>query len=185
MKKAISLFLLIIVIMLCFCGCEKTNSDSADKNSIPVESTVKENIVKESLSEKLIREIDGAYLEESKLSEFSTTLGMVKLAEKYTDKWKDVANEYYNKMMEYDGIVQPNEVNYSSEDFHNTLLKMKEDWEEYHNKEISNYMIVIHCIYDSGTICGPLLSQYEYEMYKDWALKLVDIYEQLGIDFDV
>jgi len=34
-------------------------------------------------------------------------------------------------------------------------------------------------------IYKPELRIKEYEMYKDWALKLVDIYEQLGIDFDV
>ena len=177
MKKIIAL-LLSFAICIAFCGCEnETGSDSAVSSVPTVDS--KESKVTESLSEKLIREIDGAYQKDSRLPEYSTTAGMVELAYKYTDKWKQVAEEYYAKIMEYKGNVQLSVTDYSSEDFHTFVSNMKTNWEEYSQKQCENYLKTQLYIYDSGTIVGPIMAHYKYELQKDWALEIVGIYEQL------
>lgn len=173
MNKIIA-FIFIAILLFCMCGCK---SEKAEINSSAIENTANE-----SLKDKLIREIDGAYLEEKyKNYEGLSTVDKCSLTEKYTGQWKQIADKYYNKMMEYNGITRHSEAYYSSENFHKALSNMKTNWENYHQVEASNYITAIQAIYNSGTICGPLSAEYEYEMQKNWALKLVGIYEQLNI----
>jgi len=124
---------------------------------------------KETLTEKLIREIDDAYHKEAELPEFSTTVGMIELADKYAGKWKQIADEYYNILIKNDNL-------------HTYILNMKNNWEEYYQTQCENYIEILHSIYDHGTIIGPIFAHYKYELQKDWALRLVEIYEQSHIE---
>ena len=201
MRKVISLICVVLILSICFCGCQKagagisdessslseslpqnTDAKNSDENSSSTEGLSNGNAPKESLTEKLIREIDGAYAEESKLPESSTTMGMVELADKYTKKWQQVADEYYNKIMEYDDIFTPNENYYSSDDFHSFVSNMKSNWEQYYQVQCENYLKTLQAIYSGGTIVGPLFANYKYKLQKEWTLQLVDICEQLDID---
>ena len=201
MRKVISLICVVLILSICFCGCQKagagisdessslseslpqnTDAKNSDENSSSTEGLSNGNAPKESLTEKLIREIDGAYAEESKLPESSTTMGMVELADKYTQKWQQVADEYYIKILEYDGIITPNENYYSSEDLHTFVSNMKTNWEKYNQVQCENYLKTLQTIYGAGTVVGPIVADYEYEMQKEWALQLVGIYQQLYID---
>lgn len=179
MKKNSVCLLLIAVLILSFVGCGRNNSNIVNENSSPAVSDVESFNAEQSLSEKLINEIDGAYSEDAKLPEYSATVGMIELANKYTEKWEQVADKYYNKIMEYDGIIKLSDDYYSSDDLHTFVLNMKTNWEQYNQVQCDNYMKTLRTIYASGTIVGPLYADYEYEMQKEWALQLVDIYEQL------
>jgi len=148
----------------------------------PIDGTLLRNIsdypIHETLTEKLLREIDNEYKKESFEGDGSTG-AMVDRADKYTKKWQDVADEYYNKLMEYDGIVQMDETCiYSSDDFHNFIKNMKTSWEKYHAEQCKNYEKALYAIY-AGSIVGPIFADYKYDAQKDWALQLVAIYEQL------
>ena len=48
---------------------------------------------------------------------------------KYTKKWKQVADEYYDKITKYEGIAQLDENYYSSDDLHTFVSNMKINWE--------------------------------------------------------
>jgi len=138
-----------------------------------------QNTVSESLADKLAREIDSAYAKELELPEASSTIGMIEAANKYTDKWKQVADEYYNIIMAYDGITQPSEAYYSSDDLHTFVSNMKTSWEQYNQVQCENYLKTLQTIYGGGTIVGPIMADYKYDMQKEWALRLVKIYQQL------
>lgn len=138
-----------------------------------------DNEVQETLSERLVREIDSTYREEQKSPEDGSTIGMVELSNKYAQKWKQVADEYYDKIMKYDGITQLDENYYSSDDLHTFVSNMKKSWESYNKEQCDNYGKTLSAIYGGGTIIGPLLADFEYNMQKDWALRLVNIYEKL------
>lgn len=172
-----------MILAVSLCGCKKDAEKETDNNSdvgaASLTSSIEDEGIKESVYEKLIREIDGAYAEESKLPESSTTFGMIELADKYTEKWKQVADEYYDKIMKYNGIISLNENYYSSDDLHIFVSNMKTTWEEYKQEQCDNYLKTLQTIYEGGTIVGPLFAEYRYEMQKEWALQLVDIYEQL------
>ena len=132
----------------------------------------------ESLSEKLIREIDGAYDEEMKSPEDSSTAGMCAISEKYTKKWQAVADEYYNKLMQCD-IKKTNETSYyTTQEFHTFIKNMKTSWEKDHAIQCENYKKTLYAIY-GGTIVNTLYADYVYNEQMEWALKLVGIYEQL------
>ncbi len=148
----------------------------------PIDGTLLRDIsnypIPETLTEKLLREIDNEYKKESFEGD-SSTGAMVDRADKYTKKWQDVADEYYNKLMEYDGIVQNDETCiYSSDDFHNFIKNMKTSWEKYHAEQCENYEKALYAIY-AGSIVGPIFADYKYDAQKDWALQLVSIYEHL------
>ncbi|MBE6798051.1 MAG: hypothetical protein E7531_06960 [Ruminococcaceae bacterium] len=81
--------------------------------------------------------------------------------------------------MKYDGITQLDENYYSSDDLHTFVSNMKKSWESYNKEQCDNYGKTLSAIYGGGTIIGPLLADFEYNMQKDWALRLVNIYEKL------
>ena len=95
MKKIIGIVFCVALLMLCGCGEQAEQASTSE--------------VVETTAQRLAREIDSAYQEEENLPENSTTVGMVELNNKYTEKWAKVADEYYNKLMAYNGIVQPAE----------------------------------------------------------------------------
>ena len=131
------------------------------------------------LYDKLIENIDKAYKTEQELPEFSTTGGMVQLAEQYSLKWQEVAEEYYSKLMEYRFAEEYPDMGQTTEKLHKVISDMKESWERYYTEEIANYEIVLNQIYAGGTIRHPLLADRRYELNMEWALKLVSIYEAL------
>jgi len=186
-KMAVLLCCVFLVLSLCACkndSAKETNNYNVGSNSLTIsmEHDVGEDQVAESLYEKLIREIDGAYAEESKLPESSTTVGMVELADKYAKKWQQVADEYYNKIMEFDENIAPSEIYYSTDDLHTFVSNLKTNWEAYYQVQCENYLKTLQAIYNGGTIVGPIFADYKYEMQKEWALQLVGICQQMYIE---
>lgn len=132
-----------------------------------------------SLSEALLQMIDGAYKEESKFPENCSTVGMCELADKYTKKWKEIADEYYDKIMAYDEDIQLSDAYYSTDDLHTFVSNMKTSWEKYNKEQCENYVKVLETIYPGSPEITITSANYAYELQKEWAIKLVEIYEQL------
>ncbi len=132
------------------------------------------------LTDMIVENIDKAYKADQELPEFSTTGGMVQLAEQYSLKWQSVAEEYYGKLMEYRFSEEYPEMGQTTEELHKVISDMKESWERYYTEEIKNYEIILNQIYAGGTIRYPLLADYRYELNMEWALKLVSIYDSLS-----
>lgn len=204
MKRTLAFILVALMIASSLCGCKASDGIGGSTTTTTTTTTTTgltttttsasattttttgqaddQDIEAETLREKLLREIEGVYLEEQKLPEYSTTLGMIELADTYTEKWKQVADEYYNKIMEaeieeYDESVQPN---YSSDDLHTFVSNMKTSWEKYYQEQCDNYYKVLKANYGPGTIVGPIFANYKYEMQKEWALRILDIYQQVA-----
>lgn len=131
-----------------------------------------------SLSEKLDIEIDHAYVLEQSDPENQSTAGMVELSVKYAAKWAQVAEEYYRKIMKHQ-LEEPSEIYGTSEDLHTYVTNMKNDWEAYYASQCENYEKTLVAIYGGGSIIGPIFADYQYNMQRDWALRLVKIYQQL------
>ena len=172
--------LVLISVILVLSSCTLKNETDGDLTISSTNSDTYE--IAESLYERLIREIDDAYLEEQDAPENCTTVGMVELSDKYAEKWKNVADEYYDKIMEYDGIVQPSDHYYSSDDLHTYVSNLKTNWEKYNQVQCENYLETLRAIYGSGTVVGPIFADYKYELQKDWALQLVVIWQQLSFE---
>lgn len=147
----------------------------------PIDGELLRNIYKyeipEALSYKLIREIDGAYKKEI-LESDDSNITLLEITYKYIEKWQDVADEYYKKLIEYEDIVVINSTSYSADDFHEFIKNMKTNWERYNTEQCENYEKVLYAIY-GGTMISLISAEYRYEAQKDWALQLVSIYEQL------
>lgn len=126
---------------------------------------------------RLTKEIDEARSVE--LETAISTADMVYVNQKYADMWQDVANKYYEKIMNYNGIIQPSDNYYTSDDLHTFVSTMKNNWEQYYKIESENYLKTLQAIYQGGTVTSTIISSYHYNMQKEWALRIVDIYEQL------
>ncbi len=177
MKKILAILLTFAVIGLSLCGCNKdTNVDSQKKPLSETNSAYQENA--ETLSEKLIREIDGVYLEEQKKPEYTTTIGMIELAEQYTKKWKQVADKYFSEIMNYNGATSLYE---TTDDLHSSVSDMKSKWEKSSKEQYANYVKTLETTYKGGTIIGPIAANYKYQLQKEWALQLIGIYEELDV----
>ena len=196
MKKMTAFMFLVVFVMLISCGCEKGqagqsegtvghSAETAESSSAAVSETggssAQIEYPQELLTDKYIREIDGAYAEEAKLPDSGTTAGMVQLANKYADQWAAVADEYYQKIMEYDGIIEPSEDYDSPDDLHAFVSNMKKNWDQYYQVHLENYVGTLKCIYGTGTIVGPVAASQRYSMQRDWALLILEICDLLGI----
>ncbi len=195
MKKIIAV--LFVVLLLCVSGCDTvtpgadvpassssttTTTTTMTTTTTSATATNTQAALPESLVEKLTREIEGAYIEEQKLPESSTTLGMIELSARYTEKWKEVADEYYQKIMAYDDVELVEAYNYSADDLHTFVSNMKTNWEQYNQTACENYRKVLQTQYGLGSIVGPIFAEYQYEKQKEWALELVGIYQQFHVD---
>ena len=181
MKRIVAFVL--FSILLCFCSCKVTEAEVNETPFIAQE---------ESISEEILRSIEGEYEKDSRKPEYTTTPGMIALNEKYADKWEAVSEEYYDKILAvledseyYDRIINitsesPKE---TKEEFRKNLDKLKASYDEYAKNRLEFYAQAAGLRYAGGTIFGPKYATQHYELKKEYALQLVGIYEELTFDF--
>lgn len=180
MKRGWAL-LSVVAVLLYLCGCQAASTSCGTTTGATMTTTtVSDGHHYETLSARLTREIDEAYIAEQLLPEYASTVGMLELANTYAAKWAVAAQECYDKLMAYD--IEPSSVHeYSSDDLHASIAAMKTNWEQYYQTECENYEKVLVMIYDASTIVGPQLAFHRYELQMEWALQLAYICDQLGI----
>ena len=191
MKKTVTLFILFGVLMALFCGCKNTKPDNTPTESQLATQTQEESrqaagdrtliALPESLAEKITRQMDEAFEADSKLPEYTSTAGQCFLWDKYTEKWQQIADEYYNKIMEYERVELPSDIYYTAEDLHTFVADMKTNWEQHAQVQYDLHVKTLKAIYQGGTIVGPFSAQYKCNQYKEWALQLVTICQCLHI----
>ncbi|MBQ7118865.1 MAG: hypothetical protein IJO09_01500 [Oscillospiraceae bacterium] len=115
------------------------------------------------IAQELLAEIESAY--EYELDRVFEIRDIDAVVFKYTEKWKAVAEEYCEKTKALgDGRYK--------EDIEN----IKENGEKYIEAELENYNSILANIFGMGTIRGSFYLGHEYQLYKAWALRIVDIY---------
>ncbi|MBR5239437.1 MAG: hypothetical protein IKW04_02535 [Clostridia bacterium] len=173
MKRILILTALFAV--LCLCSCEKrtsvTESDINDTTTV---------VQEESISDKLLYDIESEYEEESKKDEYTTTLGMVELSYKYADKWDAVSTEYYDKII----AVTENIFEDKKDVIIEKLDNLREVYDEYTEKHLDLYTEICNMRYSGGSIKGPLCANKYYELKKEYALELVSFYEEFTFDLE-
>ena len=173
MKKLALLCLILISVLLCFSACKKTDI-IRDGTLLEYESEDNGII---SLYEKLSEEIDDAFV--SEYANAQSNVDQINVCNEYTDKWKSIADKYYNEIMNYNDIIPPSDNYYGSDDLHTFITNLKTNWESYYKTEIENYTQIYVTIFNGGTLTPIVVANHEYELYKEWALELVSLYESL------
>ena len=135
----------------------------------------------EPASMKRFRESEKAFDVDSALPENQTTVGMTELFVRYAGKWKELALEYEQKIMAYDGIPAIDGY-YTAQDLHSFVSSMQQNWERYYDEQCDLYLKTLQTIYGSGTIVGPAMAGYCCEMQKGWAEQLAEICRKLSLD---
>lgn len=181
MKKYIATILLLSILLL-FSGCmvADSNETTTDSVSTTTETTTQKlnEYERISLTEKYLKEIDEEYkykLANNELSNYEISL----LSKEYATKWSIVADDYYNKIItESDDFIYDQD----SELLKSSMINMKKNWDNYAEQEKEDYHNLLISYHGGGTIVGPDTSKYEYELEKQWALKVLTIAERLYID---
>lgn len=180
MKK---FWLLITFSFILLSGCsgntQQSESDTSTIPSIQNEATITKNneaTEKLTLTEKYIEQIDVPYkykLENGMLSNTEIS----EISDEYGKEWRKVADEYYNKILE-----KTDEYLYDEGLLKASVTSMKENWDDYSKQEKEDYYDMLISIHGGGTIVGPSVGKYCYELEKEWALKILAIAEKLHIE---
>lgn len=192
MKRILCLiFAVLMVITLGACSGEEAE-DTAETNAVTTLQTepaqikttapVNEQVTEETLYDRFVREIDGEYKEKQELPENCTTAGMTQLAVEYTEKWEEVAQTCYEKLMEYEPIELPDSNLCSAEEFHSYIDDYMKNWEQYRDSDFEMHYKIILRTYGGGSAVPPTCAQYQYRRTMEWALELVRICQRLRID---
>ncbi len=171
MKRILILSTLLVVLCLCSCAI-KTSVPESDINDTT--AVVRE----ESLSDKLLHDIESKYEEEAKKDEYMTTIGMVKLANKYADIWAAVSVEYHDKII----AVAEDVFQDKKDSIIEKLDNLREAYDAYAENNLDLYTEISNMRYSGGGIQGPLCANKYYELKKEYALELVGFYEELTLD---
>lgn len=178
MKKFIAAILLLILLLS---GCVATGLGETTTAPTPTnsETATEKNNYKNNeitLTEKYLAEIDKEYkirLENDELSNYE--IGEV--SQEYAKKWCLIADDYYNKILE-----KPDEYLYDKGLLKSSIIKMKENWDNYSKQEKNDYNNLLIAIHGGGTIVGPETAKYDYELEKQWALKILEIAERMNME---
>lgn len=172
MTKRIAFFnALLIIVCLCSCGV-RTSAPEANTNDTA--SVVQD----ETISDRLLNDIESEYKKDAEKEENMTTAGMINLAYRYAEKWDAVSVEYHNKII----TVADEAFEDKKEVITEKLDKLKKSYDEYAENNLDLYKEIYNLKYSGGSIIGPLCATEYYELKKDYALELVDIYEELTFD---
>lgn len=178
MKKYIATILLLSILLFSGCMAADSNETTTDSVSTTTETTTQKlnEYERISLTEKYLNEIDKMYkykLANNELSNFEVG----EISREYSEKWRRVADDYYNKILE-----KPDEYLYDKGLLKSSIISMKENWDNYSKQEKTDYNNLLIAIHGGGTIIGPDTAKYEYELEKQWALKILSIAERMNIE---
>lgn len=134
------------------------------------------------LADRYLDEVETAYEADALLPEYQSTAGMCDLNGKYANRWAEIADEYYNKLMAYEHDADYSTPFCTVEEFRTALTDMKADHEEYVEKEMAAYNTVLRYEYQGGTISGVISSGHRCSLEKEWALKILNICDMLGVE---
>lgn len=109
----------------------------------------------------LIENIETEY--DEALNNALSTADMCDVHIEYAHKWKEIADEYYNKLIEDEGLKP-------------YIIELKSDWEVYYNSQIENYRNIYSEIFEGGSLTGVLFDSLKCDLQKDWAMQLINIY---------
>ena len=155
----------------------QSTEQQTSTTTVPREETPTKRV---SLADRYLDEVETAYDADANLSEYQSTAGMCELNDKYAKRWQEIADEYYDKLMayEYDFETPFCDV----EEFRSALADMKANHEEYVEKEMDAYVSVVKYEFQGGSISGVVISSHRCKLEEEWALKILDICDMLGIE---
>lgn len=134
------------------------------------------------LADRYLDEVETAYEADSQLPEYQSTAGMCELNSNYANRWAEIADEYYNKLMAYEHDADYSTPFCTVEEFRAALKDMKADHEEHVEKEMTAYNTVLRYEYQGGSISGVISSGHRCSLEKEWALKILNICDMLGVE---
>lgn len=134
------------------------------------------------LREKYEAEIEADYAADADLPEYQSTAGMCELSDQYTKRWRDIADKYYNKLLAYEHKEDVSTPYCSVEEYRTALADMKAAHEDFVEKEMTAYSTILRYEYQGGTISGVIAAGHRYNLEKEWALKILDMCDMLGVE---
>ena len=164
MKKVLCA-ILALALLVCFSACQ-TDAPSAE-NPTP----------QEPLTDRYLREIQDTYDAQMAKEENQSTAQMVQITQQYTQTWSDVAQEYYEKLMGFSGELSSRETLQSVEDLRAYVETQKQTFDADYLSKSDAYLQSLQESYGGGSIIGLSMSVFQYDLQKNWALSLLQLYD--------
>ena len=173
---------------------ESQNESSVGEIALPESSEIDDTTSDDTVSDDttiifpkgegqlLIEKTDEDYQKECDTA--MTTLEMVNVSKKYAEIYLKIADDYYNRIMsikEEDWEEDPDFHIPSLEEFKQRVSALKANWESYRESDIKIYADIIEGIHGTGTIRGPIVASYNADLCREWAVKIIYIYEDIGL----
>lgn len=163
---------------------EPAPQDDTDASADDTQTTTQPSVsttLPVSLQDKYEAEVEADYAADAELPEYQSTAGMCELSDKYTKRWSDIADEYYDKLLAYELEEDISTPYCSVEEYRTALADMKAAHEDFVEKEMTAYSIILRYEYQGGSISGVIAAGHRYELEKTWALKILDLCDMMGI----
>ncbi|MBE6870647.1 MAG: hypothetical protein E7491_01700 [Ruminococcaceae bacterium] len=158
--KIRNMIVILLVIVLCFASCGKQDEDMNKFDDALTDDIDQKVELYETETQKIIRELDAAYEEELGLPENYSTTDYVLLHAKYAEKWDRISEEYYNRLLDASSYV----------------TDMKDNWEEYAEKQWDSYDKFIEEQYSNGSVGRIYRACYNYKLHREWAVHVLELY---------
>lgn len=162
--------LLIIIATMIFKDFSHSNSDADKRTSAVTESTVDKSIDTDIQSEisnyTTAVELDKDY--KSRLSKAKSNAEITEINSEFADKWKAEIDTNYQKLLTVaDGS------------FREQLIASQKEWYVNAEKLTEERLAFLIEVYQYGSIVPVKVSEYEYNLYRERAIELFDMYEEL------
>ena len=115
--------------------------------------------------------IEEAYIKEQTEMDGSTT-SMIDFYDKYQSLWKDEAEKYK-------GLIE-SEICSSSDTFE-LFQNMIKQWDMATDAEITYYIQLEVDLHSDGTIKGANIARYKMEIYREYAINLIKLYDEIMV----
>lgn len=151
--------------------------DTTSDDTVSDDTTI---IFPKSEGQLLIEKTDEDYQKECETA--MTTVEMVNVSKKYAAIYLEIADDYYNRLMsisEEDWEEDPDFHIPTLDEFKDSLDELKECWEAYYENNTKAYSKILDAIYGSGTMRLPIASANRCELCREWAVKIIYIYEEI------
>ena len=171
---------------------ESSSSETADGTDLKEEGSSSETAIEldsqpsaieysnmfESLADIIQQKIDGELKKEQYLDENCTTMGMANFYLKYAEKWESIANQYYERLFDFKEDWYSLDESNTNEDFYESISRMKEIRETYRDELLDAYYMNKRSLYGTGSYVTVGMAVCEYDLAKDWAMRVLNIYQQ-------
>ena len=102
------------------------------------------------------------------------------ICDRYREEWRKIADRYFNEILYYNGDVPVHPDFFTDAQMHEFAQFKKEDFDTRFESESQSYLAQMEFEYGKGDKANAMCAQYKFDLQREFALEMIEIYELLG-----